>query len=106
MPHAQSKDGSRAEGARARAPRRPTEQAFWAASQEEIRSGQLMDIEAADLKRKEDRINDIERTIKSVGKLSAAERAKIKKELDNFAEQTRSTTNRKTARSRLFLRKF
>ena len=65
-----------------------------------------MDIEAADLEKKEDRIKNIERTIKSDGKLSANERAKMKTELDNFAEQTRSTTNRKTGRSRLFLRKF
>jgi Spy/CpxP family protein refolding chaperone len=54
-----------------------------------IHSGQLTSKEADELKKKEARIKDLEHKLRADGKLSAGERAKMKKELDDLGSQIR-----------------
>ena len=55
-----------------------------------IHSGQLTDKEADELKKKEARIKDLEHKLRADGKLSAGERARMKRELDDLGAQIRS----------------
>ena len=55
-----------------------------------VHSGQLTPKELDELKKKEARIKDLEHRLRADGKLSAGERAKMNKELDDLGAQIRS----------------